>query len=232
MSTEIDGIQTEFSSRMSYGDYLQLDTLLSAQAPLTSEHDELLFIVIHQVMELWLKLLNRELDTAFEHVRADQLPPAFKCTARINRIQEQLIQAWTVLSTMTRLIISASGPPSEAPPGSNRGSIGWWCSSWEQKTRTRSSPTGIGTTLRISLRPPIGRQASMMRRCACSHGGATPFHLKCSIATSRARMRPTPGSRQRGRRSIGNHKTISIFTNWPRNLSTSRMPSSNGASGT
>jgi tryptophan 2,3-dioxygenase len=101
MSTEIDGIQTEFSSRMSYGDYLQLDTLLSAQAPLTSEHDELLFIVIHQVMELWLKLLNRELDTALEYVRADQLPPAFKCTARINRIQEQLIQAWTVLSTMT-----------------------------------------------------------------------------------------------------------------------------------
>jgi tryptophan 2,3-dioxygenase len=86
---------------MSYGDYLQLDTLLSAQKPLTGEHDELLFITIHQVMELWLKLLNRELDTAIDHIRADQLQPAFKCTARINRIQEQLIQAWTVLSTMT-----------------------------------------------------------------------------------------------------------------------------------
>jgi tryptophan 2,3-dioxygenase len=86
---------------MSYGDYLQLDTLLSAQSPLTPEHDELLFITIHQVMELWLKLLNRELDTALGHIRADELQPAFKCTARINRIQEQLIQAWTVLSTMT-----------------------------------------------------------------------------------------------------------------------------------
>ncbi|WP_210381376.1 tryptophan 2,3-dioxygenase [Microvirga zambiensis] len=101
MSAATDGIHTDFSEGMSYGDYLRLDTLLSAQAPLTAEHDELLFITIHQVMELWLKLLNRELDTALAHVRADQLQPAFKCTARINRIQEQLIQAWTVLSTMT-----------------------------------------------------------------------------------------------------------------------------------
>ncbi|WP_134494311.1 tryptophan 2,3-dioxygenase [Microvirga pakistanensis] len=96
-----DGIHTDFSESMSYGDYLQLDALLSSQKPLTQEHDELLFITIHQVMELWLKLLNRELDTALAHLRADELPPAFKCTARINRIQEQLIQAWTVLSTMT-----------------------------------------------------------------------------------------------------------------------------------
>lgn len=96
-----EGIHTDFSEGMSYGDYLHLDTLLSAQVPLTGEHDELLFIVIHQVMELWLKLLNRELDTALIHIRSDELQPAFKCCARINRIQEQLIQAWTVLSTMT-----------------------------------------------------------------------------------------------------------------------------------
>ncbi len=101
MTAETEGIHTDFSEGMSYGDYLQLDTLLAAQIPVTGEHDELLFITIHQVMELWLKLLNRELDTALDHIRADQLQPAFKCTARINRIQEQLIQAWTVLSTMT-----------------------------------------------------------------------------------------------------------------------------------
>ncbi|MCB8819566.1 tryptophan 2,3-dioxygenase [Microvirga rosea] len=100
-SPTTEGIHTDFSDGMSYGDYLQLDTLLLAQSPLTGEHDELLFIVIHQVMELWLKLLNRELDTALGHIRADELQPAFKCCARINRIQEQLIQAWTVLSTMT-----------------------------------------------------------------------------------------------------------------------------------
>ena len=101
MASETEGIHTDFSKGMSYGDYLQLDTLLSAQTPVSGEHDELLFITIHQVMELWLKLLIRVLDTALDHIRADQLQPAFKCTARINRIQEQLIQAWTVLSTMT-----------------------------------------------------------------------------------------------------------------------------------
>jgi tryptophan 2,3-dioxygenase len=101
MAAETDGIHTDFSEGMSYGDYLHLDALLSAQAPLSEEPDELLFITIHQVKELWLKLLNRELDAVIAHVRADELQPAFKGTARINRIQEQLIQAWTVLSTMT-----------------------------------------------------------------------------------------------------------------------------------
>ena len=101
MAAETDGIHTDFSEGMSYGDYLHLDTLLAAQMPLSEEPDELLFITIHQVKELWLKLLNRELDAVTAHVRADELQPAFKGTARINRIQEQLIQAWTVLSTMT-----------------------------------------------------------------------------------------------------------------------------------
>ncbi len=95
------GIHTDFRDRMSYGDYLRLDTLLSAQAPLTAEHDELLFIVMHQVKELWMKLLNHELDAAMADLRADRLRPAFKCLARISRIQEQLVRAWDVLSTMT-----------------------------------------------------------------------------------------------------------------------------------
>ncbi|HEY8354701.1 MAG TPA: tryptophan 2,3-dioxygenase family protein, partial [Methylophilaceae bacterium] len=96
-----DGIQTDFEGRMSYGDYLKLDQLLNAQVPLSEEPDELLFIIIHQVQELWMKLLNRELDTAMMHIRADALRPAFKCLARLSRIQMQLIQAWDVLSTMT-----------------------------------------------------------------------------------------------------------------------------------
>lgn len=96
-----DGIQTDFSDRMSYGDYLQLDTLLSAQKPLSAEQDELLFITIHQVQELWMKLLNSELDMAIRHIRADELGPSFKCLSRVSRIQMQLIQAWDVLATMT-----------------------------------------------------------------------------------------------------------------------------------
>ena len=96
-----EAIETDFSSRMSYGDYLRLDDVLAAQSPRSGEHDELLFITIHQVKELWLKLVNHELDAAIVHVREDRLAPAFKNLARITRIQEQLIQAWTVLSTMT-----------------------------------------------------------------------------------------------------------------------------------
>ena len=73
----VDGIQTDFAKRMSYGDYLQLDTLLAAQQPLQAEHDELLFITIHQVMELWLKLLNQSStgDRPYPRRRA---APAFK----------------------------------------------------------------------------------------------------------------------------------------------------------
>ena len=97
----VDGIETDFAGRMSYGDYLQLDRLLSAQQPLSGQHDELLFITIHQVQELWLKLLGHELSLAMAEIRADALRPAFKALARVGRIQAQLVDAWDVLSTMT-----------------------------------------------------------------------------------------------------------------------------------
>lgn len=96
-----EGITTDFSRRMSYGDYLGLDQLLAAQKPLTGQHDELLFITIHQVQELWLKLMLHELDLASDCLRRDELRPAFKATARVSRIQRQLIEAWDVLTTMT-----------------------------------------------------------------------------------------------------------------------------------
>jgi tryptophan 2,3-dioxygenase len=97
-----EGITTDFSGgRMSYGDYLALDQLLSAQKPLTGQHDELLFITIHHVQELWLKLMLHELALATDCIRRDELRPAFKATARISRIQRQMIEAWDVLTTMT-----------------------------------------------------------------------------------------------------------------------------------
>ena len=86
---------------LSYGDYLQLDRLLSAQKPLSAEHDELLFIVIHQTSELWMQLSLHELRAARDQVRRDELGPAFKMIARVSRIQAQLIQSWDVLATMT-----------------------------------------------------------------------------------------------------------------------------------
>src|SRR3712207_4055039 len=96
-----EGITTDFSGRMSYGDYLALDQLLSAQKPLSGQHDELLFITIHQVQELWLKLMLHELDLATACLRRDEPRPAFKATARVGRIQRQMIEAWDVLTTMT-----------------------------------------------------------------------------------------------------------------------------------
>ena len=92
---------TDFAGAMSYGDYLQLDTLLGAQQPRSDCHDELLFIIIHQATELWMKLTLHELAAARRLVIADDLQPAFKHLARVSRIQSQLIQSWDVLSTMT-----------------------------------------------------------------------------------------------------------------------------------
>lgn len=92
---------TDFAGAMSYGDYLQLDTLLGAQQPRSDDHDELLFIIIHQATELWMKLTLHELAAARSLLIADDLQPAFKHLARVSRIQSQLIQSWDVLSTMT-----------------------------------------------------------------------------------------------------------------------------------
>lgn len=92
---------TDFAETMSYGDYLQLDTLLVAQRPLSDQHDEMLFIVMHQVSELWMKLVLHEIDAARAFIAADDLDAAFKATARVSRIQAQLIASWDVLATMT-----------------------------------------------------------------------------------------------------------------------------------
>jgi tryptophan 2,3-dioxygenase len=94
-------IHTDFGERMSYGDYLGLDRLLDAQHRLSDQHDEMLFIVIHQVQELWIKLMIHELDEAMGQIRADEPRHAFKALARLSHIQEQMITAWDVLSTMT-----------------------------------------------------------------------------------------------------------------------------------
>ena len=96
-----EGAQLDFSNDMTYGDYLHLDQLLSAQHPLSPEHNEMLFIVQHQTSELWMKLLLHELEAAVVNVAADRLAEAFKMLARVSRIMEQLVHAWDVLATMT-----------------------------------------------------------------------------------------------------------------------------------
>ncbi|WP_416761959.1 tryptophan 2,3-dioxygenase [Roseateles sp. So40a] len=105
-----EGAQLDFSKDMSYGDYLHLDQVLSAQHPLSPDHNEMLFIIQHQTSELWMKLMLHELHGAVTHVAADQLPEAFKMLARVSRIMEQLVHAWDVLSTMTPPEYSAIRP--------------------------------------------------------------------------------------------------------------------------
>ncbi len=90
-----------FDGRMAYGDYLQLDTLLSAQKPLSGAHDEMLFIIQHQTSELWMHLALHELRAARAAIADDRLQPAFKLLTRVARIFEQLNGAWDVLRTMT-----------------------------------------------------------------------------------------------------------------------------------
>ncbi|MGC4397891.1 tryptophan 2,3-dioxygenase [Hydrogenophaga sp. T2] len=102
--------QLDFSRDMSYGDYLQLDAILSAQKPLSPAHDEMLFIVQHQTSELWMKLMLHELHAAMAHIARDELAPAFKMLARVSRIMEQLVHAWDVLATMTPPEYSALRP--------------------------------------------------------------------------------------------------------------------------
>jgi tryptophan 2,3-dioxygenase len=101
------GIVTDLRDRLTYGGYLRLDRLLDAQHPLsgaagaTPRHDEMLFIIQHQVSELWMKLMIHELRAAVASVRADALEPCFKILARVKLIQKQLFEQWAVLETLT-----------------------------------------------------------------------------------------------------------------------------------
>lgn len=94
-------VTTDLTGRQTYAGYLQLDTLLAAQRPLSDHHDELVFIVAHQVTELWLTLLSHELRSAMGLLAADDLSPALKRLARIKHIQRQLFEQWGVLETLT-----------------------------------------------------------------------------------------------------------------------------------
>ncbi len=96
-------IVRDFSDRLSYAGYLSLDGLLAQQRPLSDpqHHDEMLFIIQHQVAELWLKLILHEISAAIEHIRHDRIPPTLKVLSRVKLIQMQLFDQWAVLETLT-----------------------------------------------------------------------------------------------------------------------------------
>ena len=107
MSELEPGIISDLRDRLSYGGYLQLARLLSSQQPRSGgddaapRHDEMLFIIQHQVAELWMKLMIHELKAAIRHVQADDLEPSFKILSRVKLIQKQLFEQWAVLETLT-----------------------------------------------------------------------------------------------------------------------------------
>jgi len=98
---EWHGAKMDFKESMSYGDYLGLEQILSAQHPLSPNHNEMLFIIQHQTSELWVKLMLHEMQAVRAQLRAGDLSPAFKMLARVARIMDQLVHAWDVLATMT-----------------------------------------------------------------------------------------------------------------------------------
>ncbi|MEO7051156.1 MAG: tryptophan 2,3-dioxygenase family protein [Rhodanobacter sp.] len=97
------GIQTDLEGKITYGGYLHLDTLLSAQQPLSQppHHDEMLFIVQHHVAELWMKLMLHELTAAVEHLKRGDVDACLKILARVKQVQHQLFEQWAVLETLT-----------------------------------------------------------------------------------------------------------------------------------
>jgi tryptophan 2,3-dioxygenase len=100
-------VHWDLSEALSYAQYLNLDKLLNAQHPLSYQHDEMLFIIIHQVSELWMKLCLHELTATRECIRRDDLGPTFKMLSRVSTIQQQLLQSWDVLATITPYDYSA-----------------------------------------------------------------------------------------------------------------------------
>jgi tryptophan 2,3-dioxygenase len=98
-----DSIHTDLSRDDDYSGYLRLDDLLGAQRPLSDppHHDEMLFIIQHQVAELWIKLVIHEIGAAIMHLQQDQLPQAVKNLARVRHVQNQLYNQWKVLDTLT-----------------------------------------------------------------------------------------------------------------------------------
>ncbi len=94
-------IRTDLQGSIRYDEYLHLDTILQAQRPLSAEHDEMLFIVIHQASELWLKQAGFEIAAAIVNVRDSNFRHAFKVISRVKQILNQMVQSWNILSTLT-----------------------------------------------------------------------------------------------------------------------------------
>jgi len=223
---------TDFSQSMSYGDYLRLDDLLAQQKPVSDAHDEMMFIIIHQASELWMKLIVHELTAACAAIRGDALGQAFKMSARVSKIQTQMIQSWDVLATMTpaeyltfrHKLGHASGFQSH-----QYRTIEFLLGAKDASTLAPHAhrPDIHGALERVLLRP-----ACTTRRSVCWRAAASRSIPPISGVTSPCPTPPTRRSRRPGSRSIATPRNTGTSTSSPRSWSTSRTRSRSGASGT
>jgi tryptophan 2,3-dioxygenase len=192
------GIVTDLTNRLTYAGYLRLDKLLSAQQPLSGIdaapacHDETLFIIQHQVSELWMKLMIHELKAAIAFVREDRLAPCFKILARVKLIQKQLFEQWAVLETLTPSEYDKFRPAL----GTSSGFQSWQYRALEFLLGNKHArwSTCSATTRRStrSSRCCWRHRVSTMNFCGTSRAAAFRCPRTASSGTGRNRTRATP----------------------------------------
>jgi len=228
--TRADDLAHDAMSENAYAEYLSLPALLAQQHPVSAEHDEMLFIVIHQATELWMKLVLHEVGYARQKTVEDDLGPAFKALARVARIPHVLIESWQALATMTpvdylefrHLLGTTSGFQSEqyraiefafgrTPPG--------YLNQLDDQGRARleeirRSPGLYDETLRLLARRGLLDDGRLDRDWSDQHeldgAGGGGLGEGCTATP------PSTGT----------------CTNWPGNWSISNMPSAGGATRT
>ena len=209
-----EGAKLDYSNDMTYGDYLQLDQLLSAQQPLSPVHDEMLFIVQHQTSELWMKLMLHELHAAMQALQTGEASVAFKMMARVSRIMAQLVGAWDVLATMTPPEYSALRPYLANSSGF-------------QSAQYRCIEFALGNKNATMLKPhahkpellAMVQQALKHRRCTtlplvCSPRQACRLTSSTCNATGPKATRAVPTCKRLGRWFTKTHNSIGSCTNW------------------
>ncbi len=227
-----EDVHWDLGSSQSYGDYLQLTQLLGAQQPISDAHDETMFIVVHHVSELWIKLFLHELEFVRRCVVRDDLDPTFKALQRIGKVQAQLFSVWEVLATMTPADYSAF-----------RNLLGR--SSGFQSVQYRLLEFALGNknadTIRVHQRDPV-EYARLQRalaepslydealRLLSTRGYGIPE--ECSTAISRKATSPARRSPGRGWACTTTRRRTGTCTNWPKGWWTSTIASSCGASST
>ena len=227
------GIHWDLDKSISYSQYLQLDKILNAQKPLSGQHDEMLFILIHQASELWMKLCLHELSATRAQIRSDDLEPAFKMLSRVARAQAQLIQSWDVLATMT----PADYMRFRDSLGQSSGFQSWQYRLLEfmlgnkeaRLIEVHAKDKAVHALLRQELSTPSLYDESL--RLLKRRGFDIP--AECTRARLDAALRRrTRQSKRPGSPSTAIRRRTGISTSSPRSSWTSNTASSNGASRT